>query len=66
MGHVFLLLGFTILKTKLGAAVRYNKKAPWSSRKHPSDLKVLTTGIQILTFYNRKMEKVMIKIKLQQ
>lgn len=42
----------------------YNKEAPWSSR-YVADLKALTTGIVILTFHNRKIEKVMIKIKLQ-
>jgi len=42
----------------------YNREAPWRSRC-VSDLKVSAAGILILTFNNRKMEKVMIKIKLQ-
>lgn len=64
---VFLLLVLTELKNsfqiKPGAVVMYNREAPWSSRC-VSDLKVSTTGILILTFNNRKMEKVIIKIKL--
>lgn len=42
----------------------YNKEAPWSSR-YVADLKALTTGILILTFHNRKIEKVIINLKLQ-
>lgn len=62
MGHVFLLLGFTYSRqnqVQQSGTVRH----PGAPGKHPSDLKVLTTGVPILTF--RKMEKVVIKIKLQ-
>lgn len=68
MGRAFLLSVLTEPKnsfqTKPGAVVMYNREAPWRSRC-VSDLKVSAAGILILTFNNRKMEKVMIKIKLQ-